>query len=212
LDTRATRQRILDAAQRLIETGGFTRLTTKEIAREAKCAEGTIFRYFTRKDDLCVAVVLENSPQFAEAIAQQRPGQGTVQENLQAIALAAMRFSEKLIPLAAVLFADTRLLARQRAAAQRGRSGPQDAFDRIAAYVAEEQRLGRVNSVASPFVVAALVLGTAFHRAFLRQGLGSHAVSLDDHEFAAQLGEILAVGLTKPSRRQPRARRRPRKQ
>ena len=30
-----------DAAQRLIEKRGFTRLTTREIAQEAGCAEGT---------------------------------------------------------------------------------------------------------------------------------------------------------------------------
>ena len=43
MNSRNTRQQILNAAQRLIEKGGFIRLTTKEIAQEAGCAEGTIF-------------------------------------------------------------------------------------------------------------------------------------------------------------------------
>src|SRR5215471_18933361 len=90
LRAQATRQRILDAAQRLIEKSGFIRLTTKEIAREAGVAEGTIFKHFRRKDDLCVAVVLENSPRFQATITRQRAGQGSVQKNLEEIALAAI--------------------------------------------------------------------------------------------------------------------------
>src|SRR5882724_952646 len=63
---RNTRQRILDATQRLIEKDGFARLTTNEIAQEADCAEGTIFKHFKSKDNLCLAVVLENAPRFKE--------------------------------------------------------------------------------------------------------------------------------------------------
>jgi AcrR family transcriptional regulator len=106
------RRQILDAAQRLIETAGVMRLTTKEIAREARCTEGTLFKHFKRKEDLCIAVVLENAPRFKETIARKQPGRRTVEKNLEDIALAAVRFSEKLIPLGVTLLADTKLLAR----------------------------------------------------------------------------------------------------
>src|SRR5258708_15395586 len=107
MNAQNTRKQILDAAQRLIETGGFTHLTTREIAQKAGCAEGTIFKHFKRKDDLCLAVVLENSPKFKNAIIQKRAGKGSVRKNLEDIALAAIPCCEKLIPLAASLFADT---------------------------------------------------------------------------------------------------------
>jgi AcrR family transcriptional regulator len=195
-----TRKQILDAAQRLIEKGGFSRLTTREIAQEAGCAEGTIFKHFKRKDDLSLAVVLENAPKFKDSIAQKRAGKGTVQKNLEDIALAALRFSEKLIPLAAALFADTNLLARQRQALSESRKGPKEAFDLIAAYISEEQQLGRINREVVPLIVSSLLLGACFHRAFLRQGIGKQLLAMTDREFAAGLVATLMNSLSSTGR------------
>jgi AcrR family transcriptional regulator len=162
MNARHTRQRILDAAQRLIETEGLIRLTTKEIAREAGCAEGTLFKHFERKEDLCLAVVLENSPKFKETIAQKRAGEGTVRKNLEDIALAAIQFSEKLIPLGVTLLADASLLERHRHVADERGRGPKEVFDLVAAYIDGEQRLGRINRHVEPLSVAALLFGRAF--------------------------------------------------
>ena len=192
---RNTRQQILDAAQRLIEKGGFTRLTTSKIAREAGCAEGTIFKHFKRKDDLCLAVALENAPKFKGTIAQTRAGRGSVAKNLEEITLAALRFSEKLIPLAASLFADANLLARQRRILSENQKGPKEAFDLIAAYISQEQRAGRINRNAVPMLISASLLGPCFHRAFLRQALGKHLLPMKDRDFAAALVATLMRGL-----------------
>ena len=196
MNRRNTRQKILDAAQRLIEKGGFSRLTTREIAQEAGCAEGTLFKHFQRKEDLCLAVVLENSPRFKDAIAQKRAGKGSVAKNLQDIVLAAIQFSDKLIPLAAALFADTALLARHRKVLQAGRGGPKDVFDLIAGYVSEEQQLGRIDRGAAPLAVSALLLGPCFHWAFLRQGIGKNLLPLTDEQFASTLVSTLMRGLS----------------
>jgi AcrR family transcriptional regulator len=201
---RNTRQRILDAAQRLIEKGGFIRLTTKEIAREAGVAEGTIFKHFERKDDLCVAVVLENSPRFKAAIAQKRAGKGSVQKNLREIVIAAIRFADKLIPLAATLFADASLLARHRSALQQRGGGPKDVFDLIAGYISEEQHRGRVNPHVSPLAVSVLLFGPCFYWAFIRQGLGHSLLPITDKQFAASLVVSLMRGLSPARRGHPR--------
>jgi AcrR family transcriptional regulator len=50
----ATRQRIVTAALRLFEAKGFDRTATKEIARRARVAEGTVFNYFETKDDIAL--------------------------------------------------------------------------------------------------------------------------------------------------------------
>jgi len=196
MNARNTRQRILDAAQRLIEKGGFTQLTTREVAQEAGCAEGTIFKHFKRKDDLCLAVALENAPKFKDIIAQKRAGKGSVQKNLEDIAIAALQFSERLIPLAAALFADANLLARQRQALNQSQKGPKEAFDLIATYISEEQRLGRINRDVAPLIASSLLLGACFHRAFLRQGLGKHLLPMSDRKFAAALALTLKRGLS----------------
>ena len=47
-----TRQRILDAAERVFSRDGFQGATTREIAREAGVNEVTLFRHFRTRDDL----------------------------------------------------------------------------------------------------------------------------------------------------------------
>ena len=47
-----TRQRILDAAERVFSRDGFQGATTREIAREASVNEVTLFRHFRSRDDL----------------------------------------------------------------------------------------------------------------------------------------------------------------
>src|SRR5687767_5609664 len=50
----ATRQRIVTAALHLFEAKGFESTTTKQIARRARVAEGTVFNYFETKDDIAL--------------------------------------------------------------------------------------------------------------------------------------------------------------
>jgi AcrR family transcriptional regulator len=49
-----TRERILEAALALFQKKGFDATTTKAIARKARVAEGTIFNYFTTKEDIAL--------------------------------------------------------------------------------------------------------------------------------------------------------------
>jgi AcrR family transcriptional regulator len=206
---RDTRQRILDAAQRLIERDGAAGLTTLAIAREAGCAEGTLFKHFARKEDLCLAVVLENSPRLKEAIARTRPGTGSVARNLEAIGIEALRFSHKLIPLAVSLFADTALLLRHRKAMRQSGRGPKEVFGLIAAYIEAEIKLGRIDAAANSVMTAALLLGPCFQRAFIRQVTGKNILAAGDQEFVNGLVSGLMRGLApwdSKSKAGPRAR------
>jgi AcrR family transcriptional regulator len=63
----ATRQRILEAAQRLFAAQGFESATTREIAREAEIAVGTLFNYFPAKEAVALCLVSE-----AYALAAER--------------------------------------------------------------------------------------------------------------------------------------------
>jgi AcrR family transcriptional regulator len=49
-----TKRAILQAALKLFAEKGFYRTTTKEIARQAGIAEGTLFNYFETKEDLAL--------------------------------------------------------------------------------------------------------------------------------------------------------------
>src|SRR5207248_2055914 len=47
-------RRIVTAALALFQSRGFDRTTTRQIARKAKLAEGTIFNYFETKEDIAL--------------------------------------------------------------------------------------------------------------------------------------------------------------
>ena len=57
LVTAARRKQILDAATQVFAEKGFHRATIKDIARVARIADGTIYTYFTRKDEILLAVL-----------------------------------------------------------------------------------------------------------------------------------------------------------
>ena len=60
------RRRIIEAADTLIREHGIAGATTREIARAAGCAEGSIYVHFEDKIDLVIAVIVEREPYFAE--------------------------------------------------------------------------------------------------------------------------------------------------
>jgi AcrR family transcriptional regulator len=56
-----TKERIKQAALKLFSTKGFLGATTKEIAKEARVAEVTLFRYFSSKENLFEEVLRDYS-------------------------------------------------------------------------------------------------------------------------------------------------------
>jgi len=57
LVVRARREQIVEAATRVFAQKGFSRATTREVAREAGVSEGTIYNYFEDKDALLMAIL-----------------------------------------------------------------------------------------------------------------------------------------------------------
>jgi AcrR family transcriptional regulator len=60
-----TRQRILDAAQKLFAEQGFAAATTRDIARAAEIGAGTLFNYFPTKESISLCLVGEAHAQAA---------------------------------------------------------------------------------------------------------------------------------------------------
>ncbi len=81
----ATRQRILEAAEKLFTTRGFEACTTREIAEAAGIATGTLFNYFVSKEAVlaCLAV---------EAVGEvQTDAGGSLEEDLFSFVAAGLR-------------------------------------------------------------------------------------------------------------------------
>jgi AcrR family transcriptional regulator len=181
----STRQQILRATERLIRKKGLSRVTTKQIAREVGFAEGTLFNHFRDKSDLFRTVLMENLPPLMEISTPDQAGLGTIEANLTKIALAAIRFFGKIVPLAGSLFADLELLSEHRAALRRCKGGPHHLFEHVAKYIAAEQRLGRIRQQVDPLGIAVLLLAPCFHWAFVRQANGQNLFKMTDTEFAS---------------------------
>jgi AcrR family transcriptional regulator len=72
-----TKARIERAALTLFVARGIAETTTKEIALAASVAEGSIYRYFTSKEQLAVDLFLGHHRGLAEALAAaQKPAKG----------------------------------------------------------------------------------------------------------------------------------------
>src|SRR5437667_12442057 len=61
-----TRQKILDAAEKLLLLKGLARVTTKEIARESGLSDGALDRHFDHKQQLFFALMARHLPAFHE--------------------------------------------------------------------------------------------------------------------------------------------------
>lgn len=190
-----TRQKILEVTERLIQMRGLARVTTREIARATGLSEGALYRHFEHKEEIFMAVVSEHLPAVVEVLQAHEAGSGTVTENLAAIAVAMMRYYGHHFPLSAAYLADTELLTRYREVIQKVRGGPHNVFNLIAAYVEEEQQLGRIGREIPALTIATLLLGPCFQRVFIAQLLGYDPFGKTDQQFADELVQALMISI-----------------
>lgn len=165
-----TRDRIVTAAAEVMRTRGLARATTKEIAKAAGYSEAALYKHFRDKTDLFLAVLGERGPtNLAPVLARlpERVGKDPVPAVLHEVVLAATDFYEQSFPIAASLFSEPTLLDAHRAALRTRGAGPHIPARALAAYLAAEQDLGRINTNADPATAAAMILGTCLQRAFL---------------------------------------------
>ena len=193
-----TRERILEAAERVMRERGLARATTKEIARAAGVSEGSLYNHFADKEELFLSVLGRLPSGFVALVhgLPERAGSGTLDGTLSEVARAALDFYDRAVPMGASVFAEAELLARLRAGLRERGAGPQRANEAVATYLRAEQRLGRVRRGASPDAAAYLLLGAAYQRAYWRQFLGEEPLPLPDDRFVEELVALLVRGLS----------------
>ncbi len=86
----ATRQRIEAAALELFRTRGFEATTTRDIAKAAQIATGTLFNYFVAKETI-VAALAEEGLAKAHATVEKQPAAETLEESLFTLVAAELR-------------------------------------------------------------------------------------------------------------------------
>jgi AcrR family transcriptional regulator len=162
---KATRARLISATLAVVSEVGYAHASTRAIAQAAGVAEGTIYRHFPDKAALFFAAVLESNAPIVEWLTTL-PGQAgtqTVEANLTDAIVRLTGLRDQILPLELAIATDPELAAqRRRTLAASGGPllpGPPDA---IAAYLAQEQRLGRVRADVDPNEAAIVLLATLF--------------------------------------------------
>lgn len=196
-----TREHILDAAARVLQTHGLGGATTREIAQAAGLSEAALYKHFEGKEQLYLCTLKERFPQLAATLEDlpARVGKRTLRANLQHLATVALAFYDHGAPVAASLFADPALLARHREGMRQSGSGPHKPMEHLAAYLRAERRLGRVAPGAAVEAAAGLLLGACLQRALLRQFLGDTIDPKADARFVKDTVRTLLAGISPPT-------------
>jgi AcrR family transcriptional regulator len=67
------RDQLLDAARDVLREKGIMGATTREIARAAKCADGTLYNHFRTREELFLALFERTLPMFRSPIRRCTP-------------------------------------------------------------------------------------------------------------------------------------------
>ena len=200
------RDYLIETAARLIDQRGSAGLAVRDIAREAKVADGVLYNYFEDKEDLLVHALLAHvAGVMADAPGLlPPPGEGIVAENLRMFIDGGIATLLRVIPAFAGLISQPKVLTRFHAmvggdaafdpAAEEAGAAPDEAGepvgdagegvtgetgarpgqdggrgaghgeprglpDLLTAYLAAEQRLGRIDAAADIDAAASLVVG-----------------------------------------------------
>ncbi|GAA3110868.1 TetR/AcrR family transcriptional regulator [Streptomyces rectiviolaceus] len=199
MQQKPTRARILDAAHDLMLTIGLARATTKEIAKAAGCSEAALYKHFASKEELFVGVLQERLPRLGPLLHRlaEDPGERSVEENLAEIARLASHFYAQSFPIAASLYAETKLKRRHADSMQEMGTGPHMPIEALDAYLRAERDAGRIDPRADTFAAASLLLGACAQRAFAYDSTIGKQPPQPVDEFAAALARTLLAGISR---------------
>jgi AcrR family transcriptional regulator len=194
------RDRILAAAVTVMRERGVTNTTTKEIARVAGVAEGSIYNHFANKTELIAASMAQVTSGMREAVTTLfgQVGEGSLEDNLAAYAEVAIGFFGELLPVTGPAMGDREVLEWLRAGGPHQGDGvapgPVLGHAGLIGYLEAEQRAGRLPATASPPYLAALLLGACQQYAFLRLFTRPEVITAEPRDYARHIVHIILPG------------------
>ncbi|WP_219664345.1 TetR/AcrR family transcriptional regulator [Streptomyces bambusae] len=183
------RERLFDAAERVLARDGAAALTSRAITAEAACAKGVLHTHFAGLDEFVAELVLDRFTRSAALAATlpARAGGDSVAGNLVELSAAVLSLDPGVVGLAVTRPAAA---VRVRAAWAEGAPGFDAIQASIEAYLDAERGLGRIGPDTDTGSVALALVGTLHHLLMTSRPGGSAP-----HEQA----ERLIRTLTRPS-------------
>ena len=196
-DAAATKLRIVEAAERVISRRGLSRATTKEIAKAAGCAEGTLYVHFRNQMEIFATIFERRLPTAAEALKslQIEDAKSDVTNNLVIALLGVSKFLENVMPILAGALADPTLGKAFRETWREFGFGPQNFVARVTAFIRSEQKRGRIPRTTDAEVSSEALVGYLFYSAFKVNLLNGKEQAV----YKSQLRDIVRANIFGPT-------------
>ncbi|REK84865.1 TetR/AcrR family transcriptional regulator [Streptomyces inhibens] len=185
------RDRLFDAAERVLANEGPAALTSRAITAEAGCAKGLLHAHFSGLDEFVAQLLLDRFARTAQQAAQLpgRAGKATVAENLVEVALALLTSVNPAVTGLAMTRPAVSLTVRH--ALEAGAPGFTAIQDSVTEYLDAERRLGRLADGTDTTSVALALVGSVHHLL-----MTSWAGAPDPREQVERLAAQLVGGAT----------------
>jgi AcrR family transcriptional regulator len=191
----STRDRILDAASRVVAKHGVPAATTKRIAAEARLSEGSLYNHFTDKPELLIALVLERLPGIRQVFVELQREDVALPARITAALAALIAFYRQAQPFVAGILSDPDLLKLCRKRFIESGRGPHLAHEKLAEVLTAEQMRGRIRTDAKPEMLAALLIGACTELASVNAMTGKSPGGLGDEAYAQTIVAALAPAM-----------------
>jgi AcrR family transcriptional regulator len=195
------RTRILEATSNLIRNEGMSAVTTKKIAAEAGCAEGSIFRNFGDKGGLLAAVLSFGLPETQTLYETVDAASATpdVRAGLVSIVDAMLGFYRASYPLVGSALADRELFARYSHAHREGGTGPLQAWQLVHRFLEAQRGAGRLSDDADLPVAALALVGACQNAVWVEMVNGPVGLPHGGADLTGRLVDGLLAQLARPS-------------
>lgn len=153
------REHLIATAARLIAERGSPALTVRDIAREAKVADGVLYNYFADKEELLAQALRLHVHGVMAAVGElPQAGDGTVEENLRAYISRSLTVLTQILPVFTGVLGQHKILAHFASMPAPGaESGGLRMV--LTGYLRAEQELGRVSPAAKVESAATMIMG-----------------------------------------------------
>ncbi len=148
----ATRKNILDAAEALFAKKGFSDTTTRDIAKEANVAIGTVFVHFPDKSSLLAATLYEGVEEVLQNAYATLPDELLIKEKLLYLAKALYAHNFKKPSLTTILLKETLFMEGEWGEAFQGQS--MSFIAKVMELLTEAQERGEVEADANCPLIA----------------------------------------------------------
>lgn len=148
---------LFDAAERVLRRDGASGLTSRAVTEEAGVAKGVMHRHFADFDTFLAELIVDRAAQL-DATATDVAGTGTVVDNLTEAMTAV--FTPLAVTMVALVITRDGLRERLREAGAARFPLIAEASAMVAAYLSEEQALGRVAATADIPTLSHMLIGS----------------------------------------------------